>query len=359
MKTKSLIFVAVFIVFLVQTIAVKSQETEIATTPERYIDRPLTLHKNNLELGFGYQVGSLFSVFDKSSNRLNIEDAGISSTNRLSNLQFTWGITERIQLQSLISTFKYKKTNKKIREFGFGYQYYDMLGIETSQGFYDPEIRFNYLLLGNQNKISLSLGCGIAIPLAKYKPENLQIDSTVIGGISTYNFNYKYHNGLGAIAYNINMMVKLRLGTRSGDNLLSKINFRLYTDYYKVPSTVSTNDWHFIFDPAKPNGFTFQNLPVVHKEGDCMTNRIFIDYQPYSIVAFMLGFYNRMYFNGWNEISKIKIAENKAAETSLLFASHIQATPKLRIDQLFGLPIFGKNTESFFNIQVAFVYAIN
>jgi len=360
---KIIISTVLIVVSVLQYGFVMAQDSTNNYLSERYIDRPLTLHKNNLEFAFSYQFGALMSIFNENGDHINIADEGISSSNQMLNFQLTYGITERLQVQALLSNYSYKKTSQLVIQYGFGYTFKYINGLETSKGFFDPSIRLNYLLIGNDKKLSLSIGGGISIPVAKYKPESPMIDSSLLrvqNGFSSVNyvFNYRYHNGTGAPVYNLNMALKFRPGSISGTDFSSKIIARLYTDYYTAPAKVSTNDWQYVFDAGNPNDYTFQPLAIKQKKGDWLINRLYIDYQAYSIVSFMLGASSVIYFHGWNQTESMKIAENDVSETSLLIGAHFQASPRLRIDQLFTLPVAGKSTESYFNCQFALIYKI-
>jgi hypothetical protein len=87
-----------------------------------------------------------------------------------------------------------------------------------------------------------------------------------------------------------------------------------------------------------------------------LTNKVYIDWQAFNITSFLIGVNNRKYFHGWNQTDFMKIAENDVSETNLLIGAHIQATPRLRIDEIISLPVSGQNIESFFNCQISLVY---
>ncbi len=354
--TKKIFSVAVIFSFLWQHNYLQAQATTNNAVNERYIYKPLTLHKNNLEFGLGYQFGTLLSIFNENGNSINMANAGIAASNQLINFQMTYGITERLQVQSLLSYYSYSKTTESVIQKGLGNFISLINGIEKSNSFTDPNLRLNYLLIKNERKLSISLGCGMSFPLEKYKPEMPIIESIYSSNVSKTNFLYKKNEGLGTPSYNLNSAFKLRLGESHGSGILSKIIVRLYTNYYTTTSAVSTNDWQYVFDAGNPNGYTYQTLPLKHKEGDWLSNKLFIDWQAFNITSFLFGVHSRHYFHGWNQTDYMKIAENDVSETNLLFGTHIQATPRLRIDEIFTLPVSGKNIESYFNCQISLVY---
>jgi hypothetical protein len=335
-----------------------AQNEDNGFRPERYIDRPLTIHNKNFEFAFGYQFGSLSSVYDQGGQSLSLADAGIAASNQTCDFQFTYGITERIQIQALISYYKYVKTTNEVIQAGIGYKTTESYGIKNSVGLLDPNIKLNYLILGNERKLSLSLGAGFTLPVAKYKPDIPEVDISGPENNPTYQFVYKYHNGLGTAAYNLNMALKYRFGNISADEFLSRFIARLYTNFNIAPEAILTNDWYSVFDVQNPDAFTFQPLYMNHQEGQWLENKLYVDYQAFNITSFFVGACYRNYFHGWNQINSLKILENDADETSLLIGAHIQASPKLRIDELIVKPVSGKNMESFFVCQIALIYNI-
>ena len=351
-------FSAFVILFIVSIYYVEGQENINNPVVERYIDRPLALHRNNLEFSLDYDFGALLKIFDEKGKSINMANEGIAASNQKINFQLTYGITERIQLQTLFAYYSYEKTMEPVDQIGLNYDVIETKGIQRSNGFIDPNLRLNYLLIKNERKLSISFGCGMSFPVAKYKPEKPKIDSINIGNGIRYNFLYNNKNGMGTPIYNLNLALKLRLGDYLGNDLLSKIIVRLYSDYYTVPIAVSTNDWQYIFDVGNPNGYTFQSLSLKHKEGDWLSNKIFIDWQAFNITSFQIGATNRYYFHGWNQTNYMKTIEYDVSETSLLFGAHIQASPRIRIDEQLSLPIAGKNIESYFNCQIALIYKI-
>jgi hypothetical protein len=356
MNTKYIYLIAFILYFFQYNITAQPISTNCNL--ERYIDRPLTLHKNNFEFACGYEFGALLNTFDENGKNINLADAGIAASKYMLEFQLTYGITERLQLQTLISNNSYKKTFSPVVYKGIGNNLLQFYEIQTKTGFSDPNIRLNYLLLNNDCKLSLSFGGGISVPIFKYRPENPEIDSSGEDLVTKYQFVYKYHNGLGTPVYNLNIVLKYRFGDIGGNNFLSKVNARLLTDYYTAPSTISTNDWQYIFNSEYPNSVTYQSLPLKYKEGSWFSNRLFIDYQAFSITSFLMGFSNKYYFHGWTQYSSMKVAENDLYESDLLLGTHIQATSQFRIDELITVPVCGENTESYFTWQTALIYYI-
>jgi hypothetical protein len=358
MHTKRLLPIIILMVSIGHWHNLSAQITENKALTERLIDRPLTLHKKHLEVDFAYRFGSLLSITDPDGKKINISEAGIAASSNLVNLRLTYGISERLQVQSVLSYYSHKKTTETIVQKGISSKLTQIFGIITTKGILDPEVRVNYLLLDNNKKISLSIGAGISIPLAKYKPEYPKIDSIGEEILSSYQYTLNQPNGTGVPVYNVNLVARYRLGSLAGTDFRSKISLRLLSDFYTVPTTVSTNNWLSVFDAGNPLGFTFQDYPIKHKVGDWAYNRLFIDYQAFNIAMFSFGVTNRQYYHGWEESKAMKIAEYDVSETSLVLGAQIQVSPKLRINELITLPVSGKGLESFFTCQFSIIYKI-
>jgi hypothetical protein len=349
----------IFLISLVHIITISytyGQDSPNKSTGERYIDKPLTLHKNNLEFGLGYQFGALTNIYDNNGHV--VADEGIAASNYAVNTQLTYGITERLQLQTLVNFFSYTRRIEPVLQSGVGLNPITYTqGIINYKGLIDPNFNLKYLLLSNKHKVSIAIGGGISLPMAKYRPEKPNIDAYVYDKYTMgYNFLYTNHNGLGTSAYNLNCAIKLSLRGFRENISLSKLIVRLYTDYYMAPATVSTNDWHYVFEAGNPNGYTVQSLSIKHKEGNWFSNKLLIDWQAFNITSFQFGASNRYYFHGWNQTDYMKTAENDVSETCLLLGSHIQASQRLRIDNFVSIPVKGRNIDSFFNCQIALVY---
>ncbi|HEX2935296.1 MAG TPA: hypothetical protein VHO72_08070 [Bacteroidales bacterium] len=293
----------IFLVLLVTGATISysyCQENQNVPDIERYIDKPLTLHKNNLELGLGYQFGALTNIYDNNGHI--VADEGIAASNYAVNTQLTYGITERLQLQTLVNYLSYTRRIEPVLQSGVGLNPVTYTqGILNYKGLIDPNFNIKYLLLTNKHKVSIAIGGGISLPVAKYKPEKPTIDAYIYNKYTIgYNFLYTNHNGLGTAVYNLNCAIKLRLGDSRENNSLSKIIVRLYTDYYTAPATVSTNDWHYVFDAGDPNGYTLQSLPLKHKEGDWLSNKLLVDWQAFNITSFQIGGFKQVLFS-WVE----------------------------------------------------------
>ncbi|HOT15359.1 MAG TPA: hypothetical protein PK252_11420 [Bacteroidales bacterium] len=350
---KSGITLAVCMVLCLPSVA---QITGLSDQPERYIDRPLTLHSSNMEFSFGYQFGVLSSIYDNKSNSVSIADAGIASSSQAANIQFTYGVTENWQVQAFVN-YSYINTSTAMVAQSTGNTVMQTEGIEKISGMFDPELRMAYLLIGSDKKLSLSVGGGLTLPVSAHKPDKPEI-KYFAGSLDEYRFVYNYRNGAGSMAYNLNMALKYRFGGTSDNNHSSKLIARLFTDFYTTPGKVSTNDWQYVFDAENPNDFTYQELPVKYKKGDWLVNRLYFDYQAYTIASFMFGISNRLYFHGWKQTADLKVSEYDVSETAFSVGAHIQASPRLRIDESFTLPVMGKSIRTFFTCQLSLVYLI-
>jgi hypothetical protein len=301
---------------------------------ERVVDRPVTLHKGQLQTNAFYTYDFYTKSYDNNSVRSDLRDPGIASAKYGYLFNINYGILEHIQFTVGINyTSATHRSNVR-------YIYISENGIRESEiteikGFEDLFIGSILRLPLNLKIFDMGFSLGITLPTAKYRTERPEHQTESVAGF-TNSYIFKYHNinppGKGVPAYMIGIQGKFRTG---------KMAVNLYTAYWMSNKEATNIYWQYRIEN---NEFRYQSNEYNYMVDDLFTLTVHIDYQAFPWFDIFGEFSSENTFGGWSEQYGPRISNYETSLNSLFIGFEIQATPHIRLYQKAGLTISGKNT---------------
>jgi hypothetical protein len=302
---------------------------------EQGIDRPLLMHKNQIQVNTNYTFGYTTKKFDGNGNAVDL--LKVASASLMQTLQFesSYGISENLQI---LLGVNYKSTELRNLpvETASEHDYLLFSQITDKKGLDDLLMELSFQIPTAAKKLYLSFNLGTYIPVASYtsqKPEHLYLTTDTITYLS-YLFNEK--NGDGVFKLKSGLSLKLRT---------KKFAFIGAATYIQSLGQADKTRWIW---QLTGNGigiysFNYDQIPYHDKPSQQIDYNLCVLYQVVPWIH-LLGYFKSLYaFNGWSENTGQRI---KNIETHLNYISlgiELQATPNLRLYQDIEYAISGKN----------------
>lgn len=317
---------------------------------ERKIDRPLTLHKGQLQFNPAYEISIISKEYDNNSNSINLADEGTASVLHKYYFELNYGILDFLQASI---TLNYAKRGERHET----HQIYVLLNtlpdfdityFDDYKGFEDFYFGTVIKLPLKTKKIEIALSPGIYIPLFSNDPKAPEnsISFPSDGQPTTkiiYHNNHKTGNGSKAIKIGSSAIV------RPGNDfsISAKLN-------YSWPISESeTIRW---IHQLNGSTFVYDDIPYNYLIGNTLDYEVILAYQAISWFNVSLSYYYKKTFSGWSEITGFRIGNPESKLSLLSIGYEIKATSKLWINEFIDIPVSGKNQLAPFSIYLGISY---
>lgn len=327
---------AIFILIWINAYLFAQQEQNSILLVERSIDRPLTVHKNQLQINAGYDFSMLSRRIDESGNRINLSKAGIASAMHTFPMDVRYGILEFLELSTGTS---YKKSGIRSEDYWIfsGSSKIRIQDINEHKGFEDIFLKLGLRLPLKLKSFDWSVSGSVTLPVAKYKPDKPNHEAILVDPVNnSYIFNCHYNNrfGTGVPTLKTGSAVKLRT---------DRIAVRASANYLEAFSSGENINWKSrrIYEEFEYTDLSYKYLPsqVINCSG-------VFTYQAIAWFSqFVLIDYYKIY-GGWSEITGKRVANEDRYYLFVSFGFEIQVSPYLRLFQLVELPGWGNNTDA-------------
>lgn len=328
------IYFLFFLCLFFQSMAAQSLRDSILVN-ERKIDRPLTLHKGQLQISPAYQLSVITNKFDAGGSKIDLTKEAISSVMHKYLLEINYGLFDFLTLT--LATFYGKQgergeTEKLIISLDEAYL---INSLSEYKGFDDMYLGTNIKIPLKTRKFEFSLSSGVFLPWTSnepLQPEHTIELQTIENPYSIINYQYKYKICRGV------PVLKLGASTiiRPGNNLSLFAQFN-----YSAPLAEGENvAWiHQLVN----DGFEYLKLPYKFLLGNVYDYKIGIGYQ--AISWFNVGvLYNGIgSSSGWNELTGVRMANASQNLSAVSLEYEIKITGKLWMRQWVDIPFAGKN----------------
>ncbi|UCH15762.1 MAG: hypothetical protein JSV22_07285 [Bacteroidales bacterium] len=314
---------------------------------ERVVDRPVSLHKGQLQINSFYLFDLFTKSYDNNSVKSNLRDQGTASAmhNYLFNLNY--GILEHIQFTiGMNYTSTTRRTHDKYYIISDD-NYIKENEITEIKGFEDIFIGSLVRLPFNINFFDIGISLGVNLPTAKYRADRPEHKIESIPGY-TNSFSINYHNiypaGKGVPAILFGLQGKFRT---------SRMAVNLYSDYLMSGKEATNIYWQY---RVENSSFHYQSEEYIYMPDNLFSLAINIDYQAFPWFDIFGGFYLENTFGGWNEKYGPRISNYETGLNFVFIGFEIQATPHVRFYQKAGQTISGKNTIGPVSFQTGISY---
>ncbi len=303
---------------------------------EPLIDRPLQMHKGQLQFNAGYGLHYATQYFQNNGNKFSLEEEGKSILTHSFKFDLRYGITKYLEFS--IKT-NYLSKNERIRQvIKIGYDnFFTYGGNITTKGLENADLLLSFTLPDMPKTIRFNLITGIVLPAGgnePKKPEHKITSPYTSPDAFDIRFQYLNRPGDGVLKSSNGIGVKSVFGkiALSGSYI------------YSFPLTQGEGlQWFSLID-----GNTFYYEPetfdyLSHKSTDLYLSGY---YQAFPWFVVEMGFYLYQTMGGWREINQMKYALPEIKFLNLSAGFEIMVTPALRVYQSFSLPFSGANIPS-------------
>ena len=313
---------------------------------ESKIDRPLLMHRSQLQINPGYVLSIINGTFDNGGTRTSFEKDGLSSTAHSYVLNVNYGLFEFLEINASLPYLSRTESSKDVGIVGYT-DFTSVSSMTEWKGLQDMSVGFGIRPWTKKLPVDLALRLGCTLPTgSKYSkvPQNAAIE------IDANNTQLDYHNfgnlGRGVPALNYGFDFRYRF-----TNIALNLSFL----GSRMMGTSSSNDWI-----AQLDNYQFSYTEVLNKVQypDQYQGLFSVDFKAFSWFDIYGGLnYNRE-SSGWKDISGIRYTLPQTSLSRFMLGYEILATQHLRILQQAQLPLFGKNSDSSFEIFTSLVYTL-
>jgi hypothetical protein len=309
---------------------------------ETRIERPLQMHRNQLQLNPGYGFYVTLGAFDASGNKINYKDQGLTSSSNVFNLNARYGIAEYLEFFAGIS---YNSTLRRMNDLlVFGNEYTEVTSITELKGMDDLRLGFSLRPVNGISTIDLAFRVGASVPAAssdKKRPTNTVTQQTGYTIINYHNFN-SYGKGMTFLQFGLD--AKFRFSSAA---------LTMFADASRGLGESTYTDWKALLSG---NEFVYSRTDLPMRYPDMYTISAMIDMKVFDWFDVYAGYRYQIANNGWQEISGLKYALPETVASSLILGVEILTTTHLRILENAELSVAGKNSNAQTGIYTSFSY---
>lgn len=314
---------------------------------ERKIDRPLTLHKGQLQFNPAYEISIISKEYDANSNNINLADEGIASVLHKYYFELNYGILDFLQASI---TLNYAKRGERHENhiITLSNTYLDVTYFDDYKGFEDFYLGTVIKLPLKTKKIEIALSPGVYLPLFSNNPqapENSIVLPTDYQNFTKiiYHNNHKIGNGSKAIKIGASAIVR----PVNDFSISAELNYS-----WPISESKSISWIHQL------NGSTFvyDDIPYKYLIGNTLDYEVNLAYQAISWFNVSLSYYYKRTYSGWSEITGFRIGNPESKLSLLSIGYEIKATSKLWINEFTDISVSGKNQLAPFSIYLGISY---
>jgi len=324
--------------------SVESNRDTYSILTEPYNERPLNLHRGQLQANLGYMLAIRTRSYDAGGARISLSEDGRASVIHTFPLDIRYGILEFLEVGARINYSK-QGIREQTRTYISGGDYININELNEYKGFSDLEIWGGMRLPIQYNIFDFAIRGGVSFPTANHRPDK---PSHTIEPLEDQSYSIQYHynhkNGNGVMQYLVSALFKLRL------NRFSIIG----NGIFYIPSGEGESiQWN---ERLENNQFVYEEVPYTYYLSRSLDFNGEIHFQALGWLDIFLG---GQYFSnngGWTEQYGDQYALPERRLVYIQPGLEIQVSPLIRLNQEIGFPVSGKNTDApfFINISLSF-----
>lgn len=316
---------------------------------ERSIDRPITVHAQQVRVTGGYEISILHRRFSHTGETVNMRDEGSASVRHHYSLDIRYGITDNIQFTAALAA-----TRHVVR--------HEAEYLAESEPMVFHEVENNYsgirdLFLGvdlraplQTHRFDIALALGAYFPTARsasQQPDHSFRTSTRDGS-AVHQYKYRYHDppGYGIIVGSIGARMKYR--TRQWA-------FSSGVDYRHGAKTGSGSAWRHQL--ASNGNYEYRKENLAYQLPDAFNYFAEIEFQASRRLDIFVHTSGFTAYDGWvSNADALKVAVPYQNITLISPGAELLLTPKLWLRESIDIAVAGKNHEAIFSLQTTLVY---
>jgi hypothetical protein len=310
-----------------------SGQTAMEILTEKYVERPVAMHRGQLQFNTGYDFSIINHKYDLAGKRIDLATDGSVSGKHSFPFNLNYGILEFLEVSASISYASMGiRSQNHVTETGVGS--ISTKEIRTYRGLDDL---FVGLALSNPFRLDfldLAVNGGISLPLFDHKPgqpsHRVTLSEPYPGSMDIeYLYNNKF--GLGVPVSSLGGALKFRSRLFSATALFS------WSTGLKEGESIS---WESRLSQGE---IRYREIPYRYGVGNTVDYTAVMAWQAISWFAVLVTFEGFSNTGAWSTETGKKVLEGTVALHSVSIGYDIQVTPALRLSQHLHLPYSGKN----------------
>jgi hypothetical protein len=310
-----------------------SGQTAMEILTERYVDRPVSMHRGQLQFNTGYDFSIINHKYDPEGNRIDLATDGSVSGKHTFPFNLKYGILEFLEASASISYASMGiRSQNHVTETGVG-----SISTKEIQTYRGMDDLFLGLALSNPFRLDfldLSVNGGISLPLFDHKPGQPSHRVTLSEPFpGSMDIEYRYNNkfGLGVPVSSVGGAIKFQ------GRLFSATALFTWSAGLKEGESIS---WESRLSQGE---IRYREIPCRYGVGNTVDYTAVMAWQAinwFAVLVSFEGFYNT---GAWSTETGKKVLEGTIALHAAGIGYDIQVTPALRLSQRLLLPYSGKN----------------
>ncbi|MEX0982892.1 MAG: hypothetical protein WD577_04365 [Bacteroidales bacterium] len=327
--------VIILLLFLLELPVAGQVEPEVLLN-ERFIDRPLNMHKNQMQINLGYGLRYETGFYDDEGLLLNLEEEGKSILTHNYLFDLRYGLLSFMELSLRTGILSKNESMRQVIKIGID-NLVSYAGNTETRGFDDLNLGVSLSLPFLPEFTGFSVHGGMSIPLRGDDPVQPEHELTFpyqIPGAYDIVYQFRESPGQGVACSNLGAGMRLAFSNMA---LISRV-------HYSFPIQEGTGyTWHsrIVGNSIEYDNETYTFLP--RRYLDYSVSGI---YQLFPWFAADLTIRGKQGKGGWQEFTGQQYSLPGIHSLHAGAGFEIMVTPMLRISQSFSFPVTGKNTYS-------------
>ena len=319
---------------------VYSQGDKYTLLTEPFIERPVSMHKGQLQFNSAYQISISGGYFEDNLEKTNLQEDGAAVIGHKSFLNLNYGLFEYLELGAEMNYFKQGIRNTTLYYLDI-YETVTITELTENKGFEDLILSGTFRLPNNWKVFDMALSAYYLLPVSKDVPDKPEHSIESIVNESQYtiiSLKETIRNGQGVPSYGLGSEFKLRFSnfaiSGAGSFMVpTKEGLNLYWDQEIV-------DEEFIYEEIE-----YSFMPMSR-----LNANLNIHYQPNGWFHLFGGLNMISRRNGWFERKELKYAYPEVMFYDFTTGFEIQIAPRIRMIEIMKFPLGGQNSYSSFSI---------
>jgi hypothetical protein len=312
--------------------------------------RPLNSYMGQLQISAGYEFAVRSRSYDADGKKTSLKDLGIASIGHYYFMDIKYGVTNFFEVEANVD---YLKSGTKS---GTVYYYTSNLSggtdiipvytLDETKGFGDLCLSGALRLPFDYKWFDLKISGGCFLPIAPYKPPVPTSSVTDVLSENSYTVNYhnNYRNGYGVPVLHL---------VATGKASLSKFTALASYTFDGPAKEGASIRWN---QALENQSFTFSSTPYKYLLARTNTIDASVHYQATGWLDINLNLNLFHASKGWTEYLGKKYSNPEQKLIMLQPRFEMQVSPFVRIYEIVGLPLSGKNTYGPFYIYTTFSF---
>ncbi|MFW6327213.1 MAG: hypothetical protein ACOC2F_02785 [Bacteroidota bacterium] len=306
---------------------------------ESRVDRPVTLHKGQIEVNSSYGLTVFGNKYDGSGIKTDLQEKGLATIKHEGGFDIRYGVFEFLELG--FQSGYISKTERSREKYYFSYnEYMNVQSLSHEKGFSDVLFSTAVRYPVKTSNFSMAVRGGIMLPVGtkgELAPEHTMSHFPELAYYELkMKTNEKASHGVKQYLFGGIMKIKLnKTAITAGSSLITSNKTGIAEGYIYRNNNLN---------------FEYEKINYDYQLPDVFVSDVMVDYQAFSWFAVFGGYHYYSSSSGWDGKTGIRIAEptKKLHEVTLGF--EIQATSNVRIFETINYSLGGRNTLAPFSI---------